>query len=152
MTNILCISFDRTLGARCRRFESCRPDQKEDAPIQGHLLFAFASDSNPSNADVRWTSAGYRLDGIRSIRGEAEAIESCRPDHESSLPMRGGCFYASYWDSNRSNADARWASAGYRLDGIRSIRGEAEVIESCRPDQIVKGRQRLPFIIWFEYS
>ena len=59
-------------------------------------------------------------------------FESCRP-HQKREALWGLSFLVRMTDSNRFNADARWASACRRFSGGNSVRGEAEAIEGQSP-------------------
>ena len=73
----MCVSADNLL-VQVKSVMNTRT--KKERPFWASLFWCKRQiDSNRFNATVRWTVACRRFYGGNSVRGEAEAIESCHP-------------------------------------------------------------------------
>ena len=109
------------LGARCRRFESCHPDQKKTVShLAGCLFSAVTRIRTHSNATCLTACCCHQFKNWWLLLFSPQAkmqIESCHPDQKRQSAFRLAVFfYLRSQDSNPSkcNADERCRR---RLDG-----------------------------------
>jgi len=86
MTNKLCISFDQTLGARCRRFESCRPDQNTVLTFVSTVFCIQMQDSKKEcNADERCRRRLGRADPLSAPMAQMQTNPAARTNRWNLL-------------------------------------------------------------------